>query len=338
MLLQRFCLCYWLTVLRFLLLPPPVWSLTAHGASTAIRYICGRRCKYTSCSNSNSNSSNALDPVPLVVIGGMSQSIESWEHHLSALSKNRDVLVYECLGQGPLPPHVSSSGTEEEYFRDVSLQVHADDFASIVSSALSHVGIQRTPVDVCGFSFGGRVALAAASIYPHFIRKLHITGVPARRDANGRDIFTSWKNLLIYNDDSSLYEYAYASINASHSEEFIGKNHGKIQKWVDFIQKSNTRIGLMALLEQTHTDDEQNMWHPVCMAQRIASHGCIAGRLTVGRQDKLASHENVEILSNLLGWGPIGIYDGVGHAVPIEKPRQWREDLLSFLDANDMQQ
>lgn len=228
--------------------------------------------------------------------------------------------------------------TKDEYFHDVSLQVQADDFASIVSSALSHAGIQRTRVDVCGFSFGGRVALAAASIYPHLIRKLHITGVPARRDANGRDIFTSWRDLLISNDDSSLYEYAYASIIASHSEEFIGKNHGKIQKWVDFIQKSNTRSGLLALLEQTHTDDEHNMWHPICMAQRIASHGCIAGKLMVGEQDKLASRDNVQILSNLLGWGPIGIYDGVGHAVPIEKPRQWREDLLAFINGNAMHQ
>ena len=89
MLLQRFQFCqcyYWLTVLRILLLvPPPIWSLTAHGASSAIRYICGRRCKYTSCSNNTSSESNALDTVPLVVIGGMSQSIESWDHHLSAL-------------------------------------------------------------------------------------------------------------------------------------------------------------------------------------------------------------------------------------------------------------
>jgi len=40
---------------------------------------------------------------PLVLIGGTAQSIGSWEHYLSSFSKKRDVLVYECLGQGPAP-------------------------------------------------------------------------------------------------------------------------------------------------------------------------------------------------------------------------------------------
>ena len=37
---------------------------------------------------------------PIVILGGMAQSIPSWQHHLPTLSKDRDILVYEYLGSG----------------------------------------------------------------------------------------------------------------------------------------------------------------------------------------------------------------------------------------------
>ena len=211
----------------------------------------------------------------------------------------------------------------------MSLQVQADDFASVVSSAFPNAQVHK--VDVAGFSFGGRVALAAASTHPHLIRKLHITGVPAQRDAYGRVILTSWKDLL---KSSTLTAYAWSSIFATHSEEFISKNEARVKKWADFVGSSNTVNGLLALVEQTHTEDENDRWHPLSMAKRIVSHGYItSGRLTVGAKDNLAKVDEVQRLSKVLGWGEVDIYEGTGHAVPLEEPRRWREDLLAFLDA-----
>ena len=37
---------------------------------------------------------------PIVILGGMAQSISSWEHHLPTLSKDRDIFIYEYLGSG----------------------------------------------------------------------------------------------------------------------------------------------------------------------------------------------------------------------------------------------
>ena len=51
-------------------------------------------------------------------------------------------------------------------------------------------------VDLCGFSFGGRVCTAIAATHPELVRKLVVTGVPARRDTKAIDVLNSWRRAL----------------------------------------------------------------------------------------------------------------------------------------------
>eukprot|EP01035_Chromulina_nebulosa_P017483 gene17483-23036_t len=51
-------------------------------------------------------------------------------------------------------------------------------------------------INLVGFSFGGRVALAFASSYPNKISKLSITGVPLQRSGLGKSIIDSWKDVV----------------------------------------------------------------------------------------------------------------------------------------------
>ncbi len=53
-----------------------------------------------SASSSSSPAATSLPLPPIVILGGMAQSIPSWEHHLPSLSKDRDIFVYEYLGSG----------------------------------------------------------------------------------------------------------------------------------------------------------------------------------------------------------------------------------------------
>ena len=50
--------------------------------------------------DANSQNPNPSKLPPIVILGGMAQSISSWEHHLPMLSKDRDIFVYEYLGSG----------------------------------------------------------------------------------------------------------------------------------------------------------------------------------------------------------------------------------------------
>ena len=79
-----------------------------------IRYIAGRRALILHPSNDNRNN-NIQHPPPLVVLGGMAQSISSWEFHLPYLAKQRSVLIYEGIGQGPLPPHIITELQQQQH-------------------------------------------------------------------------------------------------------------------------------------------------------------------------------------------------------------------------------
>jgi len=117
---------------------------------------------------------------------------------------------------------------------------------------------------------------------------------------------------------------------------------------VERICEGNNPRGLLALLEQTHTDDLEDEWHVLSMARKIVEEqgslydttgvndegDCgIRGRLVVGELDCMASVAEVRRLSRVLGWGEVGVFEGSGHAAVIERAREWRKDLLDFLDS-----
>ena len=68
-------------------------------SSSSITCVSGRKCILLPSRSSKDNNSNEKNP-PLVLLGGMAQTISSWEHHLYPLSRDRDVFMYECYGQG----------------------------------------------------------------------------------------------------------------------------------------------------------------------------------------------------------------------------------------------
>lgn len=111
------------------------------------------------------------------------------------------------------------------------------------------------PIDLAGFSFGGRVALAAAATHPARVRRLVLTGVPADRDAQGRLILKSWRTSL---ERGNLPEFAWSSMLLCHGPAFLSKFESKIPDWVDFVVKNNrcvrgTDLGLIGMVGRKST-------------------------------------------------------------------------------------
>jgi pimeloyl-ACP methyl ester carboxylesterase len=323
------------------------FSSNARSIQEEIRYIAGRRALIL---HPPPNTPQASNP-PLVILGGMAQSISSWEFHLQQLSPTRSVMVYEALGQGPPPPSevCSIDGSEvtlEQYYDDVTLERQGRDFWAVVDEAFFQpesyysqnnlVNEQSTiqcQVDVAGFSFGGRVAMAAATIQPKRIRKLHLTGVGAERDEFANVILTSWKEILgadstkdtYSNEDneecdpelhsskctSRLRAFAWSIILATYSEKFLASAGSKrVQSWVDGVCQYNTEEGIKALLMQTHgsflNDRDQkeapDLWTPAAMAQRIKTDQCVEEcKVLVGANDKMSSPVQAIKLAQLMG-------------------------------------
>ena len=329
--------------------PSSADSSSQQASFPSIQYIAGRRCLVAPCRDPSSREANC----PLVVVGGTAQTISSWEHHVPGLSKDRDVLIYECLGQGPVPVDGSSGdGGATRDFSNVTLPYQAEVLASVVEAAYDSGLFQERLIDVAGFSLGGRIALATASIYPHLFRRLHITGVGAARDDYAKVILESWKDILMQGrppdaeggdyGETALRAFGWSTILATYSREFVAAMGAKkIRTWVDGIANQNTMEGISALLEQTHGEVEIDEWSPLLMARRICqSQGNIAGsnrlrgKLVVGGNDQMAPPAEVERLGKELGWEVLILKTSAGHAVPMECAREWRADLLNFLSGD----
>jgi len=295
-------------------------------------------------------SSDINEKPPIVLLGGMAQSIAAWEHqHLPALhdattaTGGRSVLLYEARGQGP--PSSSSSSD----YTNVSLPAQASYLMETIDKVIGFTTTTTTTsspkVDLVGFSLGGRIAMATALLYPDRIRSLHLTGVAAERSILGRLTVASWKDHV--SRDSSLTSFAWSVLLATYSSATLDRlqHDGKLQSILDFIARQNTPEGLLALLEQTHTDSTSSSlsagddeWSTVAMARRIcALQPPLSGNLCVGRFDQdMAPLKEVERLTHILGWKSPYIIEGCGHAVPMEQPRLWRKHLLECLEEQEV--
>ena len=273
---------------------------------------------------------------PLIVLGGMAQSIQTWSFQLSALSRGsgRQVFMYEPLGQGKrLEQHSTPPRT---YFEDVSMEKQGRDFWDVVDAAYPDI----EEVDVAGFSFGGRIAMAASVLRPGRIRGLHLTGVGAERDAladvlvkSWRDVLGAWPDHSSWSDDTSrLRAFAWGVILATYSEQALSPaGYERIQTWVESVCENNTEEGLRAILDQTHDADGE--WTPLAMATRISSSETRA-KVVVGSDDKISPPLQAERLAAILNGSAdasnFEVLKNCGHAAPMEAARAWRDDVVEF--------
>ncbi|KAL1504060.1 hypothetical protein AB1Y20_010470 [Prymnesium parvum] len=261
---------------------------------------------------------------PLVLIGGTAQWLESWTGHLSGLAQERQVLLYEARGQ--------AGATSSLDVADCSLRRHAADFAGVVAEA----GLCEEPFDVVGFSFGGRVAMAAAAMAagrppssrPYSIRKLCVTGVAADRGALGRLTTQGWSACLRNQD---LEGFAWQLILSTHSASFVAQHEHSVRSWVRAVVAKNSVAGLRAIVEQTYTDDPSDFSHPLTMAKTIRDGGGVEEACVIGgSEDVVAPLAEARKLADDVGWYFVEV-DASGHAVPIEQAVRWRREVLSFL-------
>ncbi len=204
-------------------------AIPIEGAS--IQFIGGRRClhitSYRRRSKMTNNAPSSASPPstpPLVILGGMAQCIESWQHHFLDFSRERDVLMIEYLGQGlgsdyenklihdeseskeDMNDKMKEKEEESIYFSTVDLDFHARDIPPIIHKVFAEIEMNDsaskssgvTVVDIVAFSLGARVAMAIMAHHPNLIRirRAHLTGIGAERDGHGKIIFQSWHDLL----------------------------------------------------------------------------------------------------------------------------------------------
>lgn len=285
-------------------------------------YLRGHRCKLVGPLKKLAPGSSPKPP--LILIGGTGQWLDSWTGHVSALARDRAVFVYDARGQGAATSSLDVS--------DCRLSQHVADFHALVAAA----ELQQ-PVDVVGFSFGGRVAMAAAvraATMPDEsvqIRRVCITGVAADIGASGRLARQGWKAALQAKD---LQSFGWQLLLSTNSQAFLARNEAHVPTWVAAISRANSVAGVRAIVEMTHTDDPEDPDHPLRMGELISTTKANSperGLVICGKDDLLSPAAEGQNLASAIGWDFCAI-DDAGHAVPIEQAVPWRRTVLKFLD------
>ncbi|MCY0990983.1 alpha/beta hydrolase [Nannocystis sp. ILAH1] len=247
---------------------------------------------------------------PLVIVGGMTQTLASWGAHVRPLSAQRPVLVYEARGQGQ-----TRLAT-----RDVSPPVHVGDFEHLLDA----LGVTE-PVDLCGFSFGGRIALGIAAERPTRVRRLVLSGVGAGRGALGRVILRAWREALKTGDLEAL---AWLSLADTLGPGYLEANESVLAAFVKATVRRNSYENTAALFAQTLDDGPDSPWAPLRLAPRVRAPVL----LLTGELDRLASPSELEVLAAAFpGPARVEVLPDVGHTVAIEAPEPWRARVLDFL-------
>jgi pimeloyl-ACP methyl ester carboxylesterase len=231
-------------------------------------------------------------------------------------------VVFECIGQGT-GGKTSKSDTTTKY-TNASLPFQAEKLLE----TLDGLGLDNL-VDIAGFSFGARVAMAAACIDRSRFRRVHLTGVACDRTDYGHLAMESFKDII--QSDPSLRSFAWSILLATYSPQYLRKlPKENLEKILNHITSNNSAEGLLAILDHAEVGEESDPWHVRSMADRLNS--MVVTKLCVGQYDQMAPESQVRILRDKLGGPDLDVIPNCGHAVVVESPRAWKNSVVSFLN------
>lgn len=255
-----------------------------------------------------SNSQDAALP-PLVVLGGTAQTIDTYAPHINQIAKTRRLIIPELRGQGR---------TELDPLGCSLLQLTDD-----LSNILDGLGVEQ--VDLSGFSFGGRVALAYAAHNPHRVRKLAVTAIPLTRPVLGKLVLESWMDGL---KRGNIRECAWSFLINGYSNDFLERNADRLPLYVDMVAMSNDPHKVYNLIYHSGkaTDQDDPFSIPHC-ADHIRCPTLVIG----AAQDRIAGVEPVRQLARRIA-GSEYVEMNTGHLAPFEDPLVWRRHLLDFMN------
>jgi pimeloyl-ACP methyl ester carboxylesterase len=244
--------------------------------------------------------------LPLVIIGGTAQTVNTFLSHIQAIRKKRRLVIIEMRGQGQ---------TDLDSSR-CTMQQLVDDFSIIMSK------LQLPSIHLAGFSFGGRVALAFAATHPEIVNKLSITGVAVQRPFVGKMILKSWTDAL---SRGNMRECAWSFLLNGYSEPFLNKHQEKLLPYLDLIVAGNKQERLFDLLRCSHVTSDDDPFSVKRSAERVS---CPV-QIIAGRFDRIAGCNEVLALSEIIANSSCVTLD-TGHLVPFEDPMTWRKSILDF--------
>ena len=246
------------------------------------------------------------------LFNGLAMSTKSWLSFLPELTGERDVLLYDYLGQG--------ASDDAEAPNAISA------FGDALAAILDAEGIAR--VHAIGVSYGGCVAAEFTRRYPSRVRTLTLSGILLTNET----LFSMYQDLSLrfYAGGPALFDlytrYLYEKI---FGEEFVARVGEKLETMRrGFHDRYVGRIE--ALVRLTEAQDP----FFAALPEKAASFAAIPCPVLVlaGAEDRAIPTSQQRKIPSVI---PHAVYEeiaGAGHVVYLEKPEVFWPRLRQFLD------
>lgn len=251
---------------------------------------------------------------PLLLIAGLGCDKRFWRFQIQAFSVHHEVIAFDNRGIG------ESDKPEGPY----SITQMADDAATLLSA----LGIDRA--HILGASMGGMIALEFAIRHPKCVRSLIVTCGIDR--ANGwmkaKQVFNQ-KLSMLSADEKSLRELiARLNILWMFSPTF-------------YDQPERVNQALQSMQEGDQPLDAYR-WQSQALHDHDATHGLGAIKcptlVMVGKEDLLTPIRYAEAIVDAIPNAELKILNDCGHLFMVEKPDQFNEAVLDFLEDVDLRE
>jgi 3-oxoadipate enol-lactonase len=242
---------------------------------------------------------------PLILVHGFPLDGRMWEQQQEALAVDRRVLVPDLRGFGrsPLPKEAHT------------IEDHARDIADFMDAHAVSRGV------VCGFSMGGYVALAFASLFPWRLSGLVLADTKAGSDlGQARDVRTASAHRVLgegltFLADDMLFKLLTEQTLATDED---------LARRIWSLMVSQRREGVAsALLAMRDRPDRTDL------LPRIDSHALVV----VGSEDVITPPREGRKLAELLPHGRYVEIPEAGHMSNVEQPYLFNRALSDFLES-----
>lgn len=248
---------------------------------------------------------------PLVLLHGLNDSHRSWRAVLPALAETRRVLIPDLPGCG------LSGRPDASYALD--WQAH------VMSAWLDALGLDD--VDMVGHSYGGGVAQYMLLLRPQRIRRLALVAAGGL----GREVSLELR-LASFSSVVEHFGQPFMAPVAAKALRAVGGVVGPDeQTWMREVNAMPGTARAFARTVRDVIDWRGQTRHFLDRAEEIEQFPPVT--LLWGSRDRVIPHSHAEATIAMLRGAKLTTFEGCGHFPHHEKPAEFADAVLSFMDA-----
>lgn len=227
----------------------------------------------------------------LVILHGWGLSLKEYVELAKLLAEKFYVVVPEFPGFGQTPPPRRPFNVE--------------DYAKALKKFLDEQEISQA--HFIGHSFGGRVLLRLANLYPDLVKTLTLTGCPGIEKFH---LKRSAKRAIYWSAAKALRLFTFIPpIKRLRTKFYAHRDLGQVEG----IMKQT----FLKVIKENLTADARKIQQPTL--------------LLWGNRDQMAPVYDAEKMLKVIPHSHLKIFTKVGHKLPYEKPHEFAREVMQFV-------